>query len=119
MRRVECPARALEVFNITMKGLETGLKVGDIATYGFEACEAEDAAEEVLARAGLRVFDTIPVRNGVRVVGVLERSPPKCGRAADCMRPLDDSLLVAADEPLKLFIGLLAGSPYRLVVRGA
>jgi hypothetical protein len=26
-----------------MKGLEAGLKVGDIATYGFLACEVDDA----------------------------------------------------------------------------
>lgn len=101
-----------------MKGLEAGLKVGDIATYGFESCRADDDAAEVLNRAGLATFDCIPVRDAdERVIGVLERIGTELvGPARGAMRPLDDALLVAADEPLKAFIPLLVQSPHRLVV---
>ena len=77
---------------------------------------------EVLARPAFAIFDCIPVRDGGgRVIGVLERNGRNvAGQARSVMRPLDDALLVAADEPLKEFIPLLVESPHRLVVaRGA
>jgi hypothetical protein len=117
--RIAPPAFGLTIFDVTMKGLEVGLKVGDIATYGFESCKAEDDATEVMRRSDLLLFDCIPVRDGDRVVGVLERNGEiGPGPARDAMRRLDEDLLVAADEPLKGFIPLLVRSPHRLVVRG-
>jgi hypothetical protein len=120
MSRIEPPAFESEIFDLTMKGLEAGLKVGDIATYGFLTCEASDNASEVLERPAFALFDCIPVRDGERVIGVLERNGRSVsGTARSSMRPLDDTLLVAADEALKGFIPLLVESPHRLVVRGA
>jgi CBS domain-containing protein len=118
--RIEPPAFGSEIFDLTMKGLEAGLKVGDIATYRFYSCEIYHDAAEVMGRADLLQFDCIPVRNGERVVGVLERNGEfASGPARDAMRRLDDGLLVSSDEPLKGFIPLLVESPHRLVVRGA
>jgi hypothetical protein len=120
MRRIEPPAFGSEIFDLTMKGLEVGLKVGDIATYGFRACRADDDAAEVMTRAELLPFDCIPVKDGERVIGVLERNGQSArGAARTSMRRLDDGLLVSSDEPLKGFIPLLVETPHRLVVRGA
>jgi hypothetical protein len=120
LSRIQPPAFGSEIFDLTMKGLETGLKVGDIATYGFLSCGAEEDAAEVMSRAELLPFDCIPVKDGDRVVGVLERNGQvMSGAARESMRPLDDGLLVASDEPLKGFISLLVETPHRLVVRGA
>lgn len=103
-----------------MKGLETGLKVGDIATYGFLCCQADEDASEVMQRAELLPYDCIPVKKGGHIAGVLERNGEVApGTAGDVMRALHDGLLVAADEPLKGFIPLLVDTPHRLVVRGS
>lgn len=108
-------------FESTMKGLEAGLTVGDIAAYGLASCDVEDDAAGVFARADLRAYDCIPVRREGNVVGVLLRAGRggKTGRAGDAMRPLDESLLVSSSQPLKELIPLLAEQPQRLVVRGA
>jgi hypothetical protein len=120
VNRIGPPALHPEIFDLTMKGLEAGLKVGDIATYGFAACDAGDESAEVLGRPELVLFDCIPVRQGDRVVGVLEREGGVAsGRVCERMRALDESLLVSAAEPLKGFIPLLVAGPHRLVVRGA
>jgi CBS domain-containing protein len=117
--RIEPPTLGVEIFNLTMKGLETGLKVGDIATYGFVSCDVDDDAAEVMKRSELLLFDCIPVRDGEHVVGVLERNGEIVSATARTrMRRLDDGLLVSADEPRKAFIPLLTETPHRLVVRG-
>ena len=120
MSRIEAPAFAPEVFDLTMKGLETGLRVGDIATYGFEACSVDAEVSDVMTDPNLQLFDCIPVFARGRVVGVLERNGrTMSGPAGGAMRHLDDALLVSWDEPLKSFLPLLVETPHRLVVRGA
>jgi hypothetical protein len=74
-------------------------------------CKSADDTEEVLNRPALAEFDQIPIAKGNRIVGILERK----GRRR---RPLDDSLLVSADEYLAGFIFTLKDQPYRLVVDG-
>ena len=119
-KRIEPPAFGPEIFDLTMKGLEAGLKVGDIATYGFFACDGDDDAAEVMTCTDLLPFDCIPVREGDRVAGVLERNGDvPMGTARERMRRLDEGLLVSSDEPLKGFIPLLVEAPHRLVVHGA
>jgi hypothetical protein len=119
MIRLQPPALAPEIFDVTMRGLESGLTVGDIATYGFLSCDGLDQAAEVLARDELAQFDCIPVRDDGRVTGVLLRDDKVSGTASEAMQHLHDGLLVAADEPLKAFLPLLVETPYRLVVGGA
>jgi hypothetical protein len=57
-------------------------------------------------------FDQLPISEGSRIIGIAERSNPKV------RRPLDDSVLVAADNPLSHFIHTIHQQPYRLVVDG-
>jgi hypothetical protein len=109
----------VDIFERTIRGLEVGLKVGDIATFELVTCGVDDDASEVLARAELELFSAIPVRAPRAIVGVLEHDGAREGRVADVMRPLDDSLLVAFDEPIKGFLPKLLETPYRLVVRGS
>jgi CBS domain-containing protein len=117
---IEPPEFAPEIFDLTMRGLEAGLRVGDIATFGVRTCEASASLEDVLADPQLKPFDAIPVRTADRVVGVVERlAVPTIGTVQDHMRRLDEDILVAADVPLKSFIPLLLKEPYRLVIRGA
>lgn len=109
----------MDIFERTIRGLEAGLKVGDIATFDLRTCNLDDDVDEVLERDDLEPFSAIPVRGHGAIVGVLERSRTARGRVGEAMRPLDDSLLVAFDEPIKGFIPKLQETPYRLVVRGA
>jgi len=109
----------LDVFERTMSALEAGLLVRDIATFEISTCDCEEPAESVFSRPELEGYDFVPVRNEARVVGVLERPACLQGKsAAACMRALDDSVLVSAEEPLKRFLPLLCDAEYRLVVRG-
>jgi predicted transcriptional regulator len=113
------PEFAPEIFDLTMRGLEAGLRVGDIATFDVRTCEASASLGDVLVDLDLKPFDAIPVRAADRVVGVVERLVvPTSGTVHDHMRRLDEDILVAADVPLKTFIPLLRDEPYRLVVRG-
>jgi hypothetical protein len=108
----------MDIFERTIRGLEVGLKVGDIATFDLATCSVKDDAGEVLGREELELFSSIPVRDNGPIVGVLERSATTNGHVSEAMRPLDDSLLVTFDEPIKSFIPTLLDTPYRLVVRG-
>jgi len=108
----------VDIFERTIRGLEAGLKVGDIATFDLRTCNADDDVDEVLERGDLELFSAIPVRGHGAIIGVLERSRAARGRVGEVMRPLNDSLLVAFDEPIKGFIPKLQETPYRLVVRG-
>ncbi len=120
MSRIQPPQFGPEIFDLTMKGLEAGLRVGDIATYGLMSCAAGDDAAIVMQQPEYQPFDCVPVTEGDRVIGVLLRdcdlSP---GPARERMRHLDDGLLVSSDEPLKGFIPLLVQTPHRLVLRGS
>ncbi len=77
--------------------LNDGLRVRDIATFGLARCRVGDDPKEVLGREDLRQFDQIPVYDGERLVAILER-------ASGERRPIDESVLVSADDPLSHFI---------------
>ena len=106
----------MDIFERTIRGLEIGLKVGDVATFELGACSVDDDVREAQSR---RTLSAISIRAPRAVVGVLERGESQEGRVADVRRPLDDSLLVAFDEPIKGFLPNLLETPYRLVVRGS
>jgi hypothetical protein len=74
-------------FERTVRGLEVGLKVGDIATFELATCVVDDDASEVLARPELEAFSAIPVRGPHAIVGVLERNGAREGRVADALSP--------------------------------
>lgn len=107
-------------FERTLEGYAQGFHVSHIATFDLETCSPDEDSREVFQRFPL--FDQIPVRDGERVVGVLERPQGEipCGRVSTQMRMLDDSLLVSGDATLKEFFPLIARPPYyRLVLQGA
>jgi len=106
------------LFRTTMSGLETGLRVAQIATFNLDSCTEDQDASVVLGSPALSDFDQIPVRHKSRVIGVLERNGTAKGSVRESMRPLDDSLLVSSDEPLTRFVPLLKKHPYRLVLVG-
>jgi predicted transcriptional regulator len=113
------PSVSLRVFEQTMASLDAGLTVADIATFDLGSCSIDEDAQAALARADVRDFDWIPVVANDVIVGVLERGSEPEGPAVKSMRPLDDSVLVSASEPLKGFIPVLAITQYRLVVQGS
>jgi len=91
--------------------LSEGLRVRHIAQLCLVTCKSTDDTAEVLSRPALAGFDQIPMAEDNRIVGILERKGQR-------RRPLDDSLLVSADEHLSGFIFTLKHQPYRLVVDG-
>jgi hypothetical protein len=108
-----------DILGVTMAGLEAGFKVFHIAAFDLEVCAPDTSVGSVLNDPKLMDFDHIPVSEGSRIVGMLERGPligP--GTVLDHMNRLDGGMLVSAEEPLPRFLPTLAESPYRLVVRG-
>mgnify|MGYP001272975507 CR=1 FL=1 len=114
------PQSGYDILQITLRGLEAGLHVRLIASFDLKCCDATDSVTDVLNRDEFSDFDYIPVRDAGRIVGVLERNNLRgTGTALNAMRQLDDSLLIAADEPLGNFLRLARDNSYRLVVSGS
>jgi len=108
-----------DILGVTMAGLEAGFKVLHIAAFDLSVCSPDSDVRAVLSDPLMKDFDHIPVREGTRIVGVLERDTrPAMGSVQHHMRSLDDSILVSAEEPLPKFLPTLKDSPYRLVVNG-
>ena len=95
-----------------LSGLDEGLRVRHIANFPLIKCRADEDMEEVFRRPEYKEFDRLPITQGSRIIGIAERSDPKV------RRPLDDLVLVAADNPLSHFIHTVHEQPYRLVVDG-
>ena len=96
----------------TLAGLDDGLRVRHIANFPLVTCKPGDDFEELFGRPDYKDFDQLPVVEGSRIVGIVERASVKERRA------LDDSVLVAADHPLSRFIHTVHEQSYRLVVDG-
>jgi len=113
-----------DILQSTMGGLDAGLDVLHIATLDPQCCALSRTVEAVRADERFRGFDHVPVVNEAgRVVGVFAPGDAAPGDAAhgavgEAMRPLDDTMLVSAAEPLARFLPTLADGPYRPVVRG-
>jgi hypothetical protein len=91
--------------------------VRHIATYNPVSCDVDDLVAEVWSRSEHVSFDAMPVKDGDRVVGLLEKIPVELqGTAGERMRTLDDSILVSADLPLGIFIHMAGERSARLVV---
>ena len=107
------------IFQFTMSGLTAGLRVVHIAALQLMTCEVNQGVTEVLSDATLSGFDYIPVVSRKRIIGIIDRKRARSdGTVRENMHALDDSLLVAADEPLTSFVSSLKTSPFRLVVKG-
>jgi PII-like signaling protein len=90
-------------------GLDEGLRVRHIAAFPLMTFPHGDLGT-ILAKPELQDFDQIPITDGARIIGVLERSGSKE------LRRIDDSVLVSADDLLSHFIHTVHEQPYRLIV---
>ncbi len=108
------------IFQQTMLGLEAGLQVQHIATFDLQTCDSdEEEVASVFAR--FDQFDQIPVQRHGSVVGVIESEAcSRGGQVKDCMRLLNDLLLVSAYEPLMRLISHMdkTNMRYLLVLGG-
>jgi hypothetical protein len=95
-----------------LSGLHEGLCVRHIANSPLVTCEPGDDFESLFLLPQYKDFDQLPIKQGTKIVGVVERSSPKTQRV------LDDSLLVGADTSLLCFIHTVHEQSYRLVVEG-
>lgn len=105
------------IFQTTMIGLETGLHVHHIATLDNEllTCNIDDKVnvETLFAERQFEGIDQVPVRQGKSIVGVITRE------CQGVIHPLDESMLISAQEPITKLIPLIAEHPpYRLVLLG-
>jgi hypothetical protein len=96
----------------TLSGLDEGLRVRHIANFPLIKCRADEDIEEAFRRPEYKDFDQLPITEGSRIIGIAGRFNPKV------RRPLDDSVLVAADNRLSHFIHTVHEQSYRLVVDG-
>lgn len=105
-------------FTVILQSLERSLTIDLIASGPLINCAPRDLADEVFQRSESISIDQVPVKDGARIVGVLERDESsKSGlRAFESMQPLAESMLVGASTGILTYIHLAAGSPYHLVV---
>lgn len=110
-------AIAADVFDGAMHGLEAGFRVLHIATFDLRTCAASADTAQILDDPELAGFDHIPVQQGSKIIGVLERkADPGTGEVAAHMRPIEPLSLVSAQAPLRSFIPHVAQNHYWLVV---
>ena len=102
----------------TMRGLEAGLRVADIAVFELETCEPDESLADVRSRAQRFDLDNIPVRDNGTIVGVVEdvKSYRPDVSAASVAAPLTEAMLVAGSKSLLGFLPTIADRPYRLVI---
>jgi hypothetical protein len=108
-------------FEKTMRGLETGLRVRDIAVVDdVMVCSKWERIDDVRKRADPFDFDNIPVRDAEVITHVVEnlKSHPRDAYVEDRATPLTEEMLVTAGEPLVSFLPTIASPRYRLVVDG-
>lgn len=110
-----------EVFKETMRDLESTLLVKHIATFELITCTIEDEPAAVLENHP--IYDQFPVLDGDgNLESVLERVVSSENTELNDKyryRPLNDAILISANEPLGGFLPLMAQPPYyRLVLLG-
>lgn len=106
------------ILEATLHGLGAGLHVKHISEYNMHTCAPEDDAASILRSAQSQDFDRIPVSQGGRVIGV-EGSIVGRGTVRDCMRALDDSMLISSEESILNVLAALSPTGFRLVLQGA
>lgn len=106
------------IFETTMEGFEHAFQVQHITTFNLLTCNIDDDVHELRER--FPSFDQMPVSDGVHIIGVVEPlSIHGAGTVRDYIQPLQESMLVAAHQPLADFLPVLADQPsYRLVLKG-
>lgn len=107
-----------DIFATTMTSFERAFQVRHIATFDLSKCDANEDAQQVFIH--YPDFDQIPVVENDRVIGILEQSGEILpGPVRSQMRSIDESVLIAADEPINRILPLLSRpQSYRLVLEG-
>ena len=112
------PRTADDPFTSILRSLEGSLNVSLISS-PLITCDSSSLAAEVFQRPECVPIDQIPVTHESKIIGVLERS--EAGTpilpARECMRPLEERMLVGATTGILTYIHLTA-EPYHLVVNG-
>ena len=103
---------------MTLRGLESGLQVQQIATAKPRTCTTDDPVDAVLDNAELSDFDYIPVARDEVIVGVIERAAARgAGPEDERRKPLSSTMLVSGHMPLGAFVPMMVQRPYWLVVQ--
>jgi hypothetical protein len=102
----------------TMRGLESGLRVQDIAVFDLQTCHVDETIGQVQRRVARFGFDNVPVRRDGVIVGVVENIRELDPEASpeSCATPLSEHMLIAGSVPLKQFLPRIADRAYRLVI---
>src|SRR4051794_5049764 len=105
----------------TMRGLEHGLCVGDIAVFELETCSPDERVADVQRRVRRFDFDNVPIRQNKTITGVVEeiKAFSEHELVGEVATPLSEQMLVAASVPLTSFLPTINQQPYRLVVAEA
>ncbi len=102
--------------DLSLSRIAMAFQVNDIATYELITCDGTQDPRELMDK--YLDIDQFPINNSGRITGVIERVRDFDNKPYQ-EHPLDEGILVSADEPLSNFLPLLAEPPYyRLVLRG-
>jgi hypothetical protein len=106
--------------NDILLSMENSAPVALIATYDITTCNVEQTTTEIRNDPQLRGFDFIPVTQSERIIGIIERTTLAQTDAPvrDCMKPLDESVLISSDASLLSFVAEVDEYPVRLVLEG-
>ena len=108
-----------DAFQRTLEGLDAGIQVRHIATFNVESCKPEDTVKSVIDRKDWLTFSQVLVRQDGQTVGILKREGADLTKTvAEQMRPLSDTMLIAADAALAEFLKICHRDAFRLVVDG-
>src|SRR4051812_26485940 len=121
--------REMNAFERTMIGLEGSLLVAHVATAPLKEAFLEQTVEQVRTWTQPDSVNNVPVREGTRIVGVVENvngdlepetaCPAGDSRVGRAMRPLASDMLIEGSQPLVGLIDVLLEPPhYRLVIDG-
>jgi hypothetical protein len=108
----EVPSTPTDVFLLnTMRGLETGLTVGTIASSPIETCTLASEVDDVLSRPEWSDYDVLPVEADQGIVAVVERK-------SRSRRSFHSGMLASWDQPLEEFLATprFIDDGFRLVV---
>lgn len=102
----------------TMRGLEDGLRVADIAVFDLLTCEPDERIRDVRERVGRLDFDNVPVRENGSIVGVVEgiKDFKPDATVGSVRAPLSEFMLIAGSASLRSFLPRINDRSYKLVV---
>lgn len=112
-----------------MAALERSFPIRLIGTFDdLVTCHIEDSLNDVVSRADAQDFDYLPVTDGDKIVGLLNRGAAAEGRGLpangserlvnDAFDRLDEGNIIAADAGILVFLRNANTKPCRLILTG-